>query len=591
MLILRGEPVRPVTIAVSSHVSAARALPATRLPDGWRIWLLATIAAYAALMFLTRPLDYVDSLHYAKHIADQYHLQLVPRDNPFFDFGHVLWRPLVYLFWSPFREPLQAIFGGDDLLAITFVEIVVNVIGGLLGEVFLFLAIARTTKNATAAAVATIGYLSTNALLSYTQNGVAYGLGVAFQAAALYFLQYALSEGKFTFLWGAIAGAMLGLSIVTWFPYVLAAGGLFCYALFTTDSPEAPAWRARFAGLAGLIAGTVTVTLVVYGLVMVSAGFTSGEALTAWINRSRYDKQPDRGILRMLGGIPRSFVALGDLNVLLKRLIFEQRYFSPVALLATGVWKVLLVYAFFCATVLALWRSTWGRIHLVSLAAVALPLAVFAAFLFEGAPAERYMAAFPLLFLGVGHILANRQTATWASGFVGLFLLCVLGTNLVSMFRFTAGSEYNVARGRVGAINEHIQPEDRIILVSYRDEAYCLVNAEPFNPLSKNRYRYLIGLPWGTAHKELWRANFARIAQKTWSEGGRVWLSARFISPTPDPVWGWVEGDLLGIGWKDLYGFFSQFAVSNAFGGADGFTELVRTDGNERLLQSFIDGK
>ena len=564
--------------------SAARA---KRLPEGWLVWLIGTVTAYIALLILTRPLDYVDSLHYAKHVADQYNLQLAANTNPFYDFGHVLWRPLVYLLWSPIRGPLQAMFNGDDILAVAAVEIAINIAGGLLAAIFLFFTVARTTRNAKVACITTIGYLSTNALLTYSQNGVAYGLGIAFQVVAICVLQYALSEGKFTFFWGVLSGSMLGLSIVTWFPYILGAGGIGCYALLTRDTSDAPKLRERMAGLAGLIAGTAAMTVLIYGIVMAIMHLTTVDSFMEWMARSRYGKEPDRGVLRMLGGIPRSFLALGDLNVTLKRMLFEDRTFSLTALVETGIWKVALVYSVLSTAVVALWRSSWGRIHLVCLSALAIPLGIFAAFLFEGAPAERYLAAFPLLFLAFGHILAD-QRRRFARGWIGLFFVCMLATNVVALSRFGNETEFAAASARLRAINEKLLPQDQIVLMSYRDAAFVLVNAQPFSPLSKNRYLFSIGLPWGITHKERWRMNFANSTRKTWGEGGRVWLSTRFVSPTPDPAWGWVEGDLVGIGWQDLTSFFRQLTLVDSFGGTDGFAEVARTAENERLFREVI---
>lgn len=285
------------------------------LPHKWRLWLAITVVSFILLLLLIRPLNYVDSFNYAKHIADTSHGNLEAAANPFFDFGHLLWRPLGLIFWLPIREPLRPLFHGDDILSAGAVLIALSIVGGLCGAVFLFLTIARSTASAMVAGVTTIGYLCTNALLFYTPTGMAYVAGIACQIAAFHVLQRALSRANFTFLSGLLCGLLMGLSIVLWFPYILAAGGVFCYALFAEESDDVLPAGSRVRGLIALAAGTTAVLLLAYGIVMVHAGFTTVHGTMEWISRSRYGKKPDRGFLRMLGGIPRGFFSLGEGSV------------------------------------------------------------------------------------------------------------------------------------------------------------------------------------------------------------------------------------------------------------------------------------
>lgn len=576
----------------SKFTPSPRPVKRPSLPGGWRIWLAATLAAYILLLLLTRPSDYVDSLNYAKNVADQYHQHLVGTNNPFFDFGHVLWKPLVYLVWRPLRGLLLTKFHGDDILAAASVEIALNITGGLLGAVFLFLLIARTTRSSISAGIATIGYLTANGVLFYAQNGMSYVPGIACQIVAIYLLQDSLSEGRFTFSRGVISGLFLGLSIVIWFPYVLAAGGIFCYALLSQDAEDGPSVLRRAAGLAGLVAGTAAITMLVYGSVIVMARFTSVDAVMGWISRSRYGKLPDRGLLRMLGGIPRGLLSLGDLDLAIKRMLFEHHSLRLMTLVQVGVWKTALVYLVLATAAVTLFRSTWGRRLLVALAAIAIPLAIFGAFLFEATPPERYLAAFPLLFLAFGRILADRQSHLFPRLLLGLFFVCMLATNAGGLSRFGSDSGIEAARARVEAVNQRIVlPQDRVVLLTYGDETYHLIQAEPFDALSRNRYCYYVGLPWGAEHKERWRIDFANSTARTWSGGGHVWLSLRFVAASPDPAWGWVEGDLEGIRWQDVGEFFRKLELINPCGGTDGFAEVARTSRNELLLNAVIEGK
>jgi hypothetical protein len=533
-------------------------------------------------MLLIRPISYMDSFNYAKHIVDHYNQNLIANKDPFFDFGHVLWRPLGFLLWNPLQGLLRGAFHGDDILAAGSVLIAMSIAGGFVGAVLLFLWIARSTNSAWAAGIATIGYISTNALLGYTAVGVAYVVGITCQIGALYLLQRALSQGNFKAPAGVLSGLVFGLSIVLWFPYVLAAVGIFCYALLAERPEHDNPIGRRATGLAGLVAGAAVIVALVYGCAIVMAGFTDLDSISQWISASRHDLVSDRGLLRMLGtGIPRSFFSLGEGNVAWKRLLFEGRTMPLGALIRTGIWKVGLVYCVLVSCVIALWRSRRGRGLLISLLALAIPLGLFTVFLYDPSPPERYLAAFPLLFLAFAQILADRQRGAFPKLLLGLFFVSMLAVNLSALSRFEA------ARSRVDALNERVLPKDKIILLSPQDEVFRLVNAQPFNSISRNRYCFDYALPWGAAHKELWRIRFASLTVSTWATGGRVWLSRRFLATSPEPAWGWVEGDLFGIRWQEISSFFRQLDFADPFGGSsDGFSEVARTPRNASLFQA-----
>jgi hypothetical protein len=290
----------------------------------------------------------------------------------------------------------------------------------------------------------------------------------------------------------------------------------------------------------------------------------------------------------MLGaGIPRGFFSLGEGNVAWKRLFFEGHTMSAGALIRTGIWKVGLVYCVFASSAIALWRSRRGRRLLVSFLAFAIPLGIFAAFFFEATPPERYLAAFPLLFLAFAHVLADRQRGACPKLLLIFFFLSMLAVNLSAVSRFRHDTEFQAARSRVQALNDRVSPKDKIILLSPRDEAIRLVNSRPFDSISKNRYCFESPLPWGADHKELWRTQIASLVVRTWATGGRVWLSRRFLATSPEPAWDWVEGDLLGIRWQDLASFFRQLDLADPFGGSsDGFSEVLRTPRNASLFQA-----
>jgi hypothetical protein len=336
----------------------------------------------------------------------------------------------------------------------------------------------------------------------------------------------------------------------------------------------------------GLVAGTAAAVALVYGCIILAAHLTSVGAVWQWIDRSRYDKLPNRGVLRMLVSIPRGFYSLGQGTTEWKRMFFEHRHLSLVDLLLTGIWKVGLVYVALAVSAVALWRSSWGRRHLVCLLVTALPVCIFAAFVFEATPPERYMAVFPLLFLGFAWILADRRSGGFAWIALPLFFASTLATNLTALSRFREPAEFGAARARLQALNDRVGPNDCIVVQSYQDEALRFMSARPFSPLSKNRFLYDVAVPWGTAHPELWRRQLAALVETSWRNGGHAWVSRRFLAAVPDPQWGWVEQDDVRLRWVDFHAFFEQLDLGDPFGGADGFSEIARTPRNQLLFDA-----
>lgn len=553
------------------------------LPSHWRGWLIAVVLAYIALFTFTRTDNYTDSFNYAKHVVDQEnHAAPEGITNPFYNFGHPLWRPLGLLVWSPLRQPLHDRFGGDDILAAGAVLIAINLSAGLLGAIAMFLWIARVTSNARIAALTTCAYVVTNALLHYTTSGMAYTTGISLQIVALCLLQYALCRDRFSWLAGSLAGLFLGLSVGVWFPNILGTPGVFVYALW---AGQAVPVRRRIPGLAGLVLVATLVCAVTYAAMIALAKLHSLADISAWIAQSRYGLVPDRGFLRMMGGIPRGFFWLGDTNLALKRLLFAHQSLSLLKLIQTGFGKIVLVYAVLAGTVLSLWRSETGRRLLITLLAYALPLFYFAAFLFDPSPPERYLAAFPVLFLAFGFLLSSNS-GMWLRSLLAVLFASMLIANVSAYSRFKSDREFDGARANLRILNQSLRPGDSVYLLSDLDQTMLLLRGNPFSPDTRNRYCFATAIPWHTFQEERWRAVFAKAVLDTWARGGRVWLSKVVLAPSPKPSWGWVEGDMPSIHWKDLPEFFSQLDFTASFGDAEGFSEVPPTEKNKVFLSA-----
>jgi hypothetical protein len=220
-----------------------------------------------------------------------------------------------YALWSVFRVPLARPFQGNEEFGAVSALIIWSIVGGLAGAVFLYLAAARITGKAWVAGITAAGFAGTHAVMNYAQTGCAYTAGAACQL-----------RRRLPFL----------------------------------------------AGIAGSLAATV---VLVYAVVMPFGHITSVQAAVQWMVRSRYGISPTMGYPRMLAGIPRSFFSLGVDGATWKRFLLAPAgsRLNVAEIAHTGIWKVVVVYGVLGMLVFRLWKSSRGRILLVSLAAVALP--------------------------------------------------------------------------------------------------------------------------------------------------------------------------------------------------------------------------
>src|SRR6266496_476770 len=139
----------------------------------------------------------------------------------FWDFGHVLWRPVGWVL-SPVLYPLTRLIIGDDLRAnVTVTLIAISWLSGLI-SVFLVYALARKVcQRLWVALVTTLAFLFTNAFLNYAQTGHSYIPGLSLLLLGLYLLVKDLDPAADSVRTGAAAGIALAGAVGLWFPYVL----------------------------------------------------------------------------------------------------------------------------------------------------------------------------------------------------------------------------------------------------------------------------------------------------------------------------------------------------------------------------------
>jgi hypothetical protein len=555
------------------------------MPSGWRAWLGAALGLYSLLLLCTQPVAYVDSLNYAWQIVQHYHATLPAAQDHVWDFGHAAWRPMALAVWTPLRGLFNGWYPDDEALSAACAFIVLNALGGAAAIVFLFLTAARVTATAWAAGLTAIGYMSTAVVMNYVQTGTAYMTGAACQFAALYLLSGALQTGRLGRR-GWAAGLLLGVSIAIWFPFVLAMPGFFCFALLWPEGRLAHV-RARIPFAIRVAGGISAMVATVYAVVIVKAQITTFAGLVEWISHSRYGISPTMGILRMVAGIPRSFLWLGDDASNWKRILLGG---GGVASLLTsgGMWKLLLVYAVLGLLIIRLWKLERGRALLVCLGATAVPVGIFAAFLFDPSALERYIQLYPVLFLAFACAMASTRMTWFGRGLLPLFFISMLAANTMAMARWNGYRGWENAVSRLKELDSRATPGDTILVMSFQDDAYKFTKARPFDPASRLRDQIYITIEPGSVQPLRWKELAAANVSAAWQRSGRVFVSLRLLAEKPAPEWNWIEGDDSRIRWSAVPAFFRRLELAQPFAGSDGFAELVRSPSNERLVREAL---
>jgi hypothetical protein len=514
-------------------------------------------------------------------------------DNPFWEFGHLLWRPLGWLAFHLLR-PLTSIFvGADERLQITLALMWVNWLAGLACVLLLYRLAARVSQRAWVGLLVTIIFTMSNAFLNYAQTGCAYVPGLALLLLGMELLARDTNKDEGappSNLNALAAGASLAGAVCLWFPYVLvlpAALALpLCLATSTNGRALKPALRAT---LACAVVGALT-----YGAVLAHLGIHNPTQLKAWMAAAGHGYNRT-GLTRMLFGLARSFINMGQDGILFKRYLLHDPY-SPVSLrqlLRASLWQLALFYLTAAALLLRLLTTrTGGRRMLALLALAGAPVFVFALFIFEGGMPERYLPFFPFILLALAYALAaERAHPAWFKHLAGCFAVVLIVANMQAMAKLTLQHRQDAVAMRLADLPARLKPQSLIATVHLQDELSEFYFNYPFHPVNRRGQLEVYNvLEPGAARILTWREDFARKAEAAWAAGGDVWLSRRFFAARPRADWNWVEGDERRVTWADLPRFFTQFETSDVVGGADGFVLLPRTSANEQSVGRWAAG-
>jgi len=512
-----------------------------------------------------------------------YHLTTA---NPFWDFGHILWRPLGWLFFLLAKPGTQLIAHQNQRAEVLLTLFGINFLAAL-GCVFFFFLLARKIiGDERSTALATVGFFSADAFLNYAHTGNAYAVGLACLVAGMYFSwsdkasQVALGRALF-------AALMFALAVLFWLPYVFVLPAAIAAPLLLCGH-EKP--RVRFA--AQTLVACAAIGIAVYGSAVAAVGIGNLSDLRDWIAAAGHGHvQPGgfRAAARLAFAVPRSFVNMDRDGMWLKRYLVHDPY-APVTtrrLFGLSLWKLALFYASASAVGLELLRSCKGRILLLLLAATVVPILVFAVFIFEAGSIERYLPLYPFVFLAFAYVLASPQSKRASKALLLVALAAMILVNVKAMRRGTLEERKAEAVARIRDLIPLLGPNSLVLAVNEQDNLAEFRQNFPLDPINlDSAWRTYDVLEINTARLSTWREDLAKRALTTWQRGGTVWLPIRFLRAQPMPEWNWVEGDDKRISWTDLPLFFSQFDTGPTVGGEDGFLLLQDSAKNREILNS-----
>ncbi len=198
--------------------------------SGWPLlvrqhaWWFLTAAIYAFFMTRTAPLYMSDTVDYARAIK----VALEGGNAEFWEFGHLLWRPLGYVTFRAASPLVERQVDSDAVPAIVTILIAWNWLSGLVGALALNRFVSRLGARAWCVTVITVAYVTTFGVLNYAHSGSSYVPGLVCLLVGL-----ALVVGRDTIsICAAIAaGIALACAVGFWVPYVLVIPAALAFPL------------------------------------------------------------------------------------------------------------------------------------------------------------------------------------------------------------------------------------------------------------------------------------------------------------------------------------------------------------------------
>jgi hypothetical protein len=549
---------------------------------------VALLLLYLAIWGCTLPHFMGDTSVYAQSILRHQHGAHTgfhqTTSNPFWDFGHLLWRPLAWFCFVSARPIARLLATQTEraqvlrtLIGLTFLAAPVCV--------FLFFLLAKKViGDVWPATLAAIGLFSADAFLNYSHTGNAYIVGLTCLVAGMYFSLTGSEEGS-SLSRRFLAGPFFALAVLFWLPYVfvLPAAIATPLVLYGRD-------KQRLRQTGQTLAICVVVGFAAYAPVLTILGIRSAADVRAWVLAAGHGQiQPGglRPAARLAFSFPRSIMNMGQDGMWLKRYFVHDPY-APVTateLFRLSLWKLLLFYTAAGIVCSELVRSERGRKLLILLASAVVPIVGFGVFVFQAGSIDLFLPLYPFVFLAWGYALAGSQATLYKKVLLLAVLIATVIVNVNAMSRGTLEIERSRTLARIRDLIPLLRPNSVVMAINEQDDLARFCQNFPLDPINLDaEWTNYDVLEINTARLSTWREDFAKRVLASWQRGGTVWLPTRFLQAQPKPDWNWVEGDDKRVSWTDLPSFFSQFETGSPVGGGDGFVLLPQNPKNEQLV-------
>lgn len=542
---------------------------------------LPVVFLLSLILVFTRYNYFGDTPGYVQSIAAFDRGGYPPHENPLWDSGHLLLRPMGWVFFRLLTIVAPHAFGPDPRLAICWGLIAASVLSGLLTVVLLRSLATRFTSGVSSNFIAA-GFLCFYSFLNYLQTGTSYIVGLMWLTVSVWCAIRAV-EAAPGLRYGILSGIAAALAVLFWLPYICALAGVLAVIALWGPKPE----RARIRLMVFCGVSAFALISAVYLAVIAGLGLHSPSQVGQWFLASGHGSSPTKRLLRIWTGLPRSCLWLGNDGMLIKRYVLHDPY-APVTLariIAEQLWRMLVFYGFAVALVWGLFRSPGGNRMLAILASAAAPLFFFALAVFEPGSAERYLPLFPFLCVAVALLLA-RSASRLARIAVTAFLLIAIVTNISYLWRPALIAEARPTEERALALRGKVGAKGVVALVTLLDDLYAFAASQAVDPYSPVRVQLPVYdvIQVGNERIRTWKQEFAARVLAAFAAGDSAWVSKRLLAPVPRPAWAWTEGDDPRIAWRELRPFFTGFDFSEDVGGDDGFLRLSDSPRNRQIL-------
>jgi len=542
---------------------------------------------YLALIFFTKPIGWGDTIVYALQISA--HAQGAGNAQDFWDFAHLFWRPLNYLFWHAGQSHWSQQFPRSPVVQIFAAMRMLNLLVDYLAVLAGFAVAWKVSRSVVAGALVTAAFLCWNPFVNFFQTGSAYVPGLGLLLAATYLLLQDPRPYSRARAW--VIGLLLALSVCLWLPFLFSIPGILLLGYLWRDtSDEQKAQRVRWIAQAVLACALVGFAFYAVGTAL--AGVRSASDFKAWVTEAGHGIQPQKKYLRVVTGMPRGLMDLDKTGIELKRLVLKDPYnpVRPRDVLHTSLWKLGVFYAGMAWLVWVLFRQRDGWIALLPFLLSAGLLLFLGVVLFEPSAPERWMPGFPVLLAAVAFAFRGPRRLSARTIPLAAFLAVIAVNNLVAYATPGEPGADDPTVARVLALKPVVRPNSIVTLISLNDGITGFFLRFPFHPTnpmnSAEPMQFYFLTEAGNASSARWRQNFATHGLKAWQDGGDIWLSKRALAPRPLLDWDWVEGDDPYLSWPQISKFFAPFTLNGDVGGADGFVRIARVPENQQRLEA-----